>query len=132
MVATLLEWAAPQIGQHPLLVDASPVPEAIKTVQEKLGVKRAGSLVEQALAAIARGLVALGVRQLIVTSGETSGAVVKALDVSGLCIGPEIDPGVPWTSALQDDPDATPLSLTLRSGNFSSDDFFIKAWSRLS
>ena len=39
----------------------------------------------------------MGVGQLIVAGGETSGAVVKALGVEGLRIGPEIDPGVPWT-----------------------------------
>ena len=43
-----------------------------------------------------------GVRRLIVAGGETSGAVVKALGVDGLRIGPEIDPGVPWTSSLDD------------------------------
>ena len=42
-------------------------------------------------------LVAAGVRQLIVAGGETSGAVVQALDVRALRIGPQIDPGVPWT-----------------------------------
>jgi uncharacterized protein YgbK (DUF1537 family) len=67
---------------------------------------------------------------MIIAGGETSGAGVKALGVAGLRIGPEIDPGVPWTTALRVDGGA-PLALALKSGNFGSDDFFLKAWSRL-
>ena len=69
-------------AQAPLLVYATATPETVKAVQAQLGVERAGSLVEEALAAIAQGLVKLGVGQLIVAGGETSGAVVKALGVT--------------------------------------------------
>jgi uncharacterized protein YgbK (DUF1537 family) len=116
------------VGQKPLLVFATATPETVKAVQGELGVERAGAMVEDALATIAQGLVKLGVGQLIVAGGETSGAVVKALGISGLRIGPEIDPGVPWTAALSTVP---PLALALKSGNFGSDDFFLKAWSTL-
>ena len=81
---------------------------------------------------IAIGLVALGVGQLIVAGGETSGTVVKALGVKGLRIGPEIDPGVPWTVALTEKSAGMPLALALKSGNFGSEDFFMKAWGSLS
>ncbi|MET0963341.1 MAG: nucleotide-binding domain containing protein, partial [Noviherbaspirillum sp.] len=131
VVAAALAWAAGHVGAAPLLVYATATPETVKAVQAALGVERAGSLVEDALAAIAQGLVGLGVGQLIVAGGETSGAVVKALGVTGLRIGPEIDPGVPWTAALQDGRAGKPLALALKSGNFGSEDFFIKAWSRL-
>ena len=126
-----LAWAAQHIEQGPLLVYATAAPEQVRAVQSQLGVAEAGELVERALAAIAVGLVKLGVGQLIVAGGETSGAVVKALGVTGLRIGPEIDPGVPWTAALQEDGGARPLALALKSGNFGSVDFFTKAWSRL-
>lgn len=132
VVAEALAWAAAHVGEQPLLIYATATPDTVKAVQAQLGVERAGSLVEEALAAIAQGLVALGVGQLIVAGGETSGAVVKALGVSGLRIGPEIDPGVPWTTALQAGHDGPPLALALKSGNFGSDNFFVKAWSRLS
>jgi uncharacterized protein YgbK (DUF1537 family) len=49
------------------------------------------------------------------------------LGVSGLRIGPEIDPGVPWTVGLREG-GAAPLALALKSGNFGTDDFFLKAW----
>jgi uncharacterized protein YgbK (DUF1537 family) len=132
LAAAALDWAKPKLGREPVLVYATAAPDAVRDVQEALGVEQAGALVENALATIARGLVELGVGQLIVAGGETSGAVVKALGVSGLRIGPEIDPGVPWTASLGNEAGAGPLALALKSGNFGTDDFFLKAWSRLS
>ncbi|WP_151637378.1 3-oxo-tetronate kinase [Noviherbaspirillum aerium] len=127
LVSMALDWAAPLLADGPPLVYATAAPEAVKAVQARLGVERAGLLVEEALAGIAKGLVERGVRQMLVAGGETSGAVVQALGVHGLHIGPQIDPGVPWTTTLG----ATPLALALKSGNFGSVDFFTKAWSVL-
>ena len=131
VVGAALAWASGRIGSEPVLFYATASPQAVSLVQSQLGADRAGELVEQALASIARGLVVLGVGQLIVAGGETSGAVVKALGVSGLRIGPEIDPGVPWTTAITPQRSDKPLALALKSGNFGSTDFFLKAWSRL-
>ena len=127
VVGEALAWATPLLEAGPPLIYATASPERVKAAQEKLGVERAGTLVEQALAAIARGLVERGVRQMLVAGGETSGAVVTALGVRGLQIGPQIDPGVPWTTTIG----ATPLALALKSGNFGTVDFFTKAWSVL-
>ena len=132
VVSAALEWAAAHRDAGPILFYATAAPESVREIQQQLGVAAAGALVEQTLAAIARGLVQLGVGQLIVAGGETSGAVVKALGVSGLRIGPEIDPGVPWTTTLSSANDSSmPLALALKSGNFGSTDFFLKAWSKL-
>jgi uncharacterized protein YgbK (DUF1537 family) len=128
VVGAALAWAKDKVGEKPLLVYATATPETVKAVQAELGVERAGGKVVVALADMALGLVKLGVGQLFVACGETYGAVVKALGISGLRIGPEIDPGVPWTTALHAGP---PLALALKSGNFGSDDFFLKAWSKL-
>ncbi|MNL78492.1 hypothetical protein D3C87_2048930 [compost metagenome] len=49
--------------------------------------------------------------------------MVKALKVKALRIGATIDPGVPWTLGLRDDP----VALALKSGNFGTVDFFEKA-----
>ncbi|RJF98221.1 3-oxo-tetronate kinase [Noviherbaspirillum saxi] len=129
LIGKALAWAEPRLANAdgPPLIYATAAPEAVKTVQARLGVERAGHLVEEALAAIACGLVERGVRQMLVAGGETSGAVVKALGVTGLHIGPQIDPGVPWTTTLG----GKPLALALKSGNFGSVDFFTKAWSVL-
>ena len=45
------------------------------------------------MAAIAQNLITRGVRQLVVAGGETSGAVVSALNVRMLRIGHQIAPG---------------------------------------
>ena len=49
---------------------------------------------------------------------------LRVRGVTGLRIGPPIDPGVPWTTSLGD----PPLALALKSGNFGAPDFFIKAF----
>jgi uncharacterized protein YgbK (DUF1537 family) len=118
-----LAWASKLLQSEPILIYATSTPQDVKAVQRELGVARAGALVEQALAQIAEGLVAAGVRRLVVAGGETSGAVVGALGIRGLRIGPQIDPGVPWTESLDDEP----IALALKSGNFGSVDFFSKA-----
>ncbi|MBL8301160.1 MAG: hypothetical protein JNM26_00140, partial [Ideonella sp.] len=94
--------------------------------QARLGVERAGAMVEDVLARVARGLVERGVRRLVVAGGETSGAVVQALGVQQLRIGRQIDPGVPWTWAPTTL--GVPVHLALKSGNFGSADFFLKTF----
>jgi uncharacterized protein YgbK (DUF1537 family) len=79
------------------------------------------------MAEIAKGLIERGVRRLVVAGGETAGAVVQALGVTGLRIGRQIDPGVPWTVSLGQ----PPLALALKSGNFGAEDFFLRAFSVL-
>lgn len=123
----LAQWALKQPAAAPVLIYSSADPAAVAAVQQKLGRDAAGSLVEQALAAATRQLVASGFSRLIVAGGETSGAVVNGLGVTALEIGPEIDPGVPWTRAIGHD-----LVLALKSGNFGAPDFFTKAWKLLS
>ncbi|WP_434098011.1 nucleotide-binding domain containing protein [Streptomyces sparsogenes] len=97
--------------------------------QGRLGAAEAGALVERALARIAQGLVERGVRRLVVAGGETSGAVVQALGIRGLRIGPQIAPGVPWCAAAL--PDEDTLHITLKSGNFGGPDFFTDAFAFL-
>ena len=128
VVEHALAWAAPHLASGPVLVYSTAEPDAVKAVQAQLGVEAAGALVEHTIAAIARGLVAQGVRQLVVAGGETSGACVQALGITQMQIGPQIDPGVPWCHAHTD---LAPVHLTLKSGNFGTDDFFTKAFTQL-
>ncbi|MEK0085161.1 3-oxo-tetronate kinase [Benzoatithermus flavus] len=123
--AEAVAWARARTGEGPVLIYASAPPEQVRAIQDRLGREQAGTLVETAMAAIARGLVEAGVRRLVVAGGETSGAVVEALGVKGLVIGPVIDPGVPATVSIGREP---PLALALKSGNFGARDFFTKAF----
>jgi uncharacterized protein YgbK (DUF1537 family) len=131
VAAEALAWAGPLLKHGPVLVYSTADPDAVKAVQTQLGVEAAGALMEKTLAAITRGLLALGVRQLIVAGGETSGACVQALGITQMQIGPQIDPGVPWCFAKSDAAPEGALHLTLKSGNFGSDDFFAKAFTLL-
>ena len=127
-----LAWAGPLLGDGPVLVYSTAESDSVKSVQGQLGVEQAGAMVEHCIAAIARGLVAeLGVRQLVVAGGETSGACVQALGIAQMQIGPQIDPGVPWCHARSDAAPEAGLHITLKSGNFGSDDFFTKAFTVL-
>jgi len=128
VVRLVLAWAAPLLKDGPVLVYSTAEPEAVKQVQAQLGVAEAGALVEHALAAVARGLVDLGVQQLVVAGGETSGACVQALGIAQLQIGPQIDPGVPWCHSTCA---AGGLHIALKSGNFGTEDFFTKAFGAL-
>lgn len=121
-----IRWALAQEGVP--LIYSSADPKDVLAAQDSLGQEKAGEIVEQFLAKTAIGLRENGVRRLIVAGGETSGAVVGALAPSALFIGREIDPGVPWTLTMGD---GAPMALALKSGNFGTADFFLKAWELL-
>ena len=124
LTAQALDWVEGKLSaERPVVIAASAPPEKVTALQAKLGRDAAGALIEAAMAAIAEGLVARGVGRLVVAGGETSGAVVQRLGVTALRIGPEIDPGVPWTFA-----EPRGLHLALKSGNFGARDFFLKAF----
>ena len=110
-----LAWAKPRLASGPVLIYASAPPERVQKGRE--------ADVEAAFRRIAQGLAQAGVRRFVVAGGETSGAVVEALGVRALSIGPEIDPGVPWTVAAGE----PRRLLALKSGNFGAPDFFAKA-----
>jgi uncharacterized protein YgbK (DUF1537 family) len=123
LIGQALEWASDKLGAGPVVIAASAPPDRVAALQAKLGREAAGALVEDAMAGVAEGLVARGVGRMVVAGGETSGAVVARLGVRSLRIGPEIDPGVPWTYA-----EPGGLHLALKSGNFGARDFFLKAF----
>ena len=131
VAAEAIAWALPQVASEPVLIYATSDATSVKTAQTVLGVEQAGHLVETALATVARALTRSGTRKLVIAGGETSGAVVQALNVAALRIGPQIDPGVPWTITQGEPPDEPRLALALKSGNFGSVDFFAKALAML-
>ena len=118
-----LAWAEGRLGERPILIYSTAAPEQVSEAQARIGREQAGALIERTLGQVAQGLVSKGVRRLVVAGGETAGAVVGALGVQGLFIGPEIDPGVPWTFSIGE----PTLALALKSGNFGAPDFFTKA-----
>lgn len=124
-----LKFADEHLSEGPVLFYSSADPDAVAALQTRLGREQAGQRVEQILARISAGLIERGVRKLVVAGGETSGAVVSQIGVESLRIGPQIDPGVPWTLSLGGGSPA--VALALKSGNFGSADFFLKALAQL-
>ncbi|MFN3686250.1 3-oxo-tetronate kinase [Salinarimonas sp.] len=112
-------------GAAAVAIATSAPPEIVAAVQARFGAAAAGHALEGLMARIAEHLVAHGLRRLVVAGGETSGAVVDALKVRTLTIGPQIAPGVPATLALG--APAGALALALKSGNFGREDFFARA-----
>ncbi|TGT53473.1 four-carbon acid sugar kinase family protein [Mesorhizobium sp. M00.F.Ca.ET.170.01.1.1] len=109
------------------LVYSSGAPDEVGRLQNLYGRENVARTLDTLFADTARLLLAKGVRRLVVAGGETSGAVVSALDLGALTIGAEIDPGVPVLLAGGD----KQVALALKSGNFGSPDFFEKAVERL-
>lgn len=126
-VAELADWAAHQWSADPaavpLIYSAASLADVDKDTPD------AAELVERAIGALATRLTALGVSQMIVAGGESSGRVVAELDVAQLRIGPEIAPGVAWSEARTTT--GTTLDVALKSGNFGAVDMFTSAWREL-
>jgi 3-dehydrotetronate 4-kinase len=57
--------------------------------------------------------------------------VVQALDVKRMLIGPQIAPGVPWTTVSSSVCNGETVHIALKSGNFGGPDFFAKSFSLL-
>ncbi|HXQ40221.1 MAG TPA: 3-oxo-tetronate kinase [Candidatus Udaeobacter sp.] len=106
----------------PLVYSSAP-PERVRAVQDRFGRDAVAHRLDALFADAAHAAVQGGVRRLVVAGGETAGAVVTALGIDALAIGPEIDPGVPALTRIG----GSPLALALKSGNFGAPDFFAKA-----
>jgi uncharacterized protein YgbK (DUF1537 family) len=120
--AQLIKFIRDNQGKAPVAF-SSDRPERVREVQDKFGREKVAHKLDALFADTARELVKGGVSRLVVAGGETSGAVVSALGLKALSIGPEIDPGVPALGATE----GAPLALALKSGNFGAKDFFDKA-----
>lgn len=109
------------------LVYTSAEPDVVKAAQEQFGMDVSADAIEDFFGQLAKALVDKGVTRIITAGGETSGAVVLALGIEALEIGPEIAPGVPAMRANEQK-----LVIALKSGNFGQEDFFERGLNILS
>lgn len=130
-VHVLAQQALKHLSNGPVLIYSTTSRETLDEVQAKLGAGDAGAQVERWLADAAHVLWQGGVRQWVVAGGETSGAVVQALALEQLRIGPQVAPGVPWCHG-KSELDGDELHICLKSGNFGDEDFFVTVFDRLS
>ena len=124
-VARALDWARARLAQGPIVIASSAEPQEVAALQARRGRDAVGHAIERGLAEIAAGLVAAGVRRLVVAGGETSGAAVDRLGVTAFRLGPEIAAGVPLMRTIGRD--GGELQMALKSGNFGGRDFFARA-----
>ena len=109
------------------LIYSSTDPDEVKALQSRYGINPVAHRIENFFSQIARKLVQNGYKKIVVAGGESSGAVVSALNIDAFDIGTEIDPGVPALSTRGDNP----IAMALKSGNFGAEDFFSKALRQL-
>jgi len=119
----IAEWALAQENRP--LVFSSADPQVVRKAQQKHGREKVAAAIEALFANIAVEVTRAGVGRLIVAGGETSGAVVEALKLKALEIGPEIAPGVPALRGTL--PGGKVVALALKSGNFGGPEFFKEA-----
>ncbi|WP_170432569.1 3-oxo-tetronate kinase [Ruegeria arenilitoris] len=127
-VAPVHDWVQKQPFDRAPIIYATAEPESVKRAQKRLGIARAGEIIEEALAACALTARQSGARRFVVAGGETSGAVTRALGLDCLSVGAEIAPGVPWCYGHSD---GHQIALTLKSGNFGTERFFSEALEKL-
>ena len=127
-IKKVLDWLSSQDFTKNIIIYATSDPDTVKKVQAELGVDMAGKIVEQGLSECAIAARELGIKNFIIAGGETSGAITKALNIRQLDIGIEIAPGVPWTFSGKRN---NQIALSLKSGNFGSEEFFTEALSKL-
>jgi uncharacterized protein YgbK (DUF1537 family) len=121
--ATVLAQVIPRLDEAPIIYSTAG-PERVQAAQERFGRERVARALEQLFGELAARLVQAGVRRIVVGGGETAGAVVQALGIDEMAIGPEIDPGVP---ALYARHAGASVGLALKSGNFGGPDFYASA-----
>ncbi|MBN9498636.1 MAG: four-carbon acid sugar kinase family protein [Alphaproteobacteria bacterium] len=121
-VAGALDFARANKDKSPLIYSSAD-PAEVRAAQQRYGTTVAAEALESFFGMLAVALRDAGFTRLAIGGGETSGAVVSALGVSTMRVGPEIDPGVPVLTVAG----ASPYRLALKSGNFGADDFFAAA-----
>ncbi|WP_246102661.1 four-carbon acid sugar kinase family protein [Methylobacterium terricola] len=120
LVAEALDWATGRIGERPLAVATRGEAEAVAQAQARYGAMGAARRAERVLGAVAAGLVARGVRRLVVSGGETSGAVATALGIARVRALPDGALGGGFCRAEA----PVPLSLLLKPGKLGADTIF--------
>jgi len=122
LAAQALEIARGHIAAgRPVAITTLAPPDVVAALQRAHGVDAAAAKAEAILASLASSLVEeLGVRRLLVAGGETSGAVVQALGLTGLEVGAYLGPGLNRAVTTG----ANPIALVLKSGKLGPIEMF--------
>lgn len=116
-------FAAEHADRAPLIFSTIS-PDDVSANRDDPNFAAASSLIEGVMAELAVRAIARGAGRIIVAGGETSGAVIEAVQPGELSVGREIAPGVPMLHA-------NGVCYVLKSGNFGSETFFETALSMM-
>lgn len=122
IIASAMEWAGHRIGTQPFCIATMGDEAAVAKAQASLGAIGAARRAERLLAGIARELRERGIRRLVVSGGETSGAVVTALDVRSVRVLPEGPLGSGFCVAEH----PVQMGLFLKSGKIGASDVLLR------
>ncbi|MBE7183242.1 MAG: four-carbon acid sugar kinase family protein [Methylobacterium mesophilicum] len=123
-IARAVEWAKEQRGREPFAISTAVDQAGVDRAQAALGPIGAARRAERILGAVARELRdQAGIRRFVVAGGETSGAVVTALDITSVRALPEGRLGTGFCVA----PGPVPVSLYLKPGKLGADDVLLQA-----
>lgn len=120
-VETALRWSSAQTG--PFAISTACDADGVARSQSVHGQLGAARRAEALLAAVAAGLRARGITRFVVAGGETSGAVVAALQIGRARALPEGPLGVGFCVSE----DASPVLLYLKPGKLGADDVLLRA-----
>lgn len=90
---------------------------------QRMGLEQVSALLETLMGRLAVYGRECGYQRIVVAGGETSGAVIKALNTEAFQIGEDVAPGVPELWPVNQ----PGLGLVLKSGNFGDENFFLTA-----
>jgi uncharacterized protein YgbK (DUF1537 family) len=121
LVGQAMAWAKQRIGSGPVAISTAADPDSVARLQAAHGRHAVAARAEDILSALAAALVAeAGIRRLVVAGGETSGAVLKALGIDRLEVGPYEGPGLARVVARA----PVRMALLLKSGKLGALDIF--------
>lgn len=116
-------WAEAKMAEGPIAIATSADVEEVASIQSSMGRDASARKAEEVLGRIASMLVEMGVRRLAVAGGETSGAVLSALETERLTVGPYVPRGIALASTNLP---AGLIGFCLKSGRIGSDDVFME------
>lgn len=114
-------WARDHLGAGAIAIATSAEATSVARVHARLGKHAAATLAEDILGQVAVRLQAAGVRRFVVCGGETSGSVLKHLQLQQLRVGPYLRPGVARAVSSGD----APIALCLKSGKLGPVDMLL-------
>ena len=127
LIDRVSDWARDRLANAALAVATTADAEGVGRAQAELGRDGASALADRLLGTAARRLSALGIDKFVIAGGETSGAVMDALDVDRLDVAAydELEGGLCRTVG------ENVLSLVLKAGSAGQEDFMKLAVARL-